>query len=193
MADKITTCDFISENTLVFPRMGDGGRFMNSSRHVTDTMLERTVDNSSRYIYDNNDVRAISMRWGNPVDNRAAPRSLTSNGYSGGTGEYEKRVYLGNNNSELCSELKYPDDASFRLSFQPAPIDIVNQNINQDPILSNRWRGIAKKIAADAGAQMSAADLKQLRVEEIMEDRFWSPARIKTWNAKNKTTFLFLY
>ena len=58
MADTITTCDFIRMNTLVYPRMGDGGRFMNSSRHVTDKMLRRTDDNYNRYVYIGNKYKS---------------------------------------------------------------------------------------------------------------------------------------
>tara|TARA_Y100000590_G_scaffold1649_2_gene2088 strand:+ start:336 stop:1631 length:1296 start_codon:yes stop_codon:yes gene_type:complete len=142
-------CDYIQDKHLVYQRMADGGRFMNSSRDVTDRMLGlfKTSPRSSRErasdnVFTNSDVSYLrNISSTNPNSSRNNYNNSLNKEFNNGTTPWEKLDFVG---GTPCKPHTDVDDFDYTLDWRFHPMtQVLEEDIKKFP---PNWRGIFDKV-----------------------------------------------
>ena len=151
-------CDYIKENNLIYQRMADGGRFMNSSRDVTDRMLSLfNNDNQPREhkVFNNTNVYQINTAAENPDVNRKGYSESLNNIFKNGTAPWEILDFVGGTS---CKPQTHLDGHDYTLDWSFLEQDSVYADSRST--LPSSWRGILRDV--DQGKNWYAMTLSEL-------------------------------
>jgi hypothetical protein len=151
-------CDYIKENNLIYQRMADGGRFMNSSRDVTDRMLSLfNNDNQPREhkVFNNTNVNQINTAAENPDVNRKGYDKSLNNIFKNGTAPWEILDFVGGTS---CKPQTHLDGHDYTLDWKFLEKDSVQADSRGT--LPSSWRGVLTDI--DRGKNWYSMTLSEL-------------------------------